>query len=322
MGTAATKIVYLDQKCWIDIAKLYYGRASEDGKKLVERIFETSEKGQTIFPLSISHLDETLHIASSKHRMQLASLMTRLSKGYALQPYVDVVIQAEIENMVLRKVGLHVLDIRSFVLRKGISHLVGAKPEVKIKDSSMDPKLVHEIEEKLLHALEDPKTIELIMKSSPLKELDQSLEKSITEMERIRRELRKIKDNKRRWRAFLAKNICDFIVPKLAEISVEYNLPEHFFIREKPTRRDASEFLDNIPTALCFFTLIFRRDQQFQRLINKNDFNDIWFLTLAIPYCNIVVTEKMWASISRQAKLDKKCNTIILSSINELGKYI
>ena len=51
-------------------------------------------------------------------------------------------------------------------------------------------------------------------------------------------------------------------------------------------------------------------------------FNDVWFLTLALPYNDVVITERMRTSIIRQAKLDKKCNTIILSSINELGKYL
>lgn len=103
---------------------------------------------------------------------------------------------------------------------------------------------------------------------------------------------------------------------------MKLSLPKNFFIGEKPNQKEILELLDNIPTALCLFTLIFERDQQLQRPIQANDFNDIWFLSLAIPYSDIVVTEKMWTSISKRTKLDVKCNTIILSSIKELEEYI
>ena len=317
-----TKIVYLDQKCWIDIAKLYYGQPTKEEKKLIERIFQSSEKGQLISPLSISHLEETMKIANSRRKSQLAFLMAKLSQGYALQPYVDRVIDAEIENIVLRKVELPTQNIRNFVLKKGVSHLVGAKPELVFKKGSPTSEDKQKMEKLASDLLEDPQTIEILLKQSLPKSIGQGLEKPIEEMEKNRQELRKIKDNNKRKNAFFAINICNFLVPKLAKISIEYNLPKHFFIRKKPTRSEVYRFLDSIPTALCFFTLIFQRDQQFQRPIPKNDFHDIWFLTLAIPYCDIVVTEKMWTTIARQTKLDAKCNTIVLSSISELWKYV
>jgi len=85
---------------------------------------------------------------------------------------------------------------------------------------------------------------------------------------------------------------------------------------------DIEKFYISIPTALCEFTLLFYRDQQLQRSIKANDIEDIWHLALAIPYSDIVVTERMWTSISKQAKLDQKCNTIILSSIQDLNEYL
>ena len=85
---------------------------------------------------------------------------------------------------------------------------------------------------------------------------------------------------------------------------------------------DIDEFLEKLPTALCSFTLLFQRDQQTQRAIQINDMADIWHLTLAIPYSDIVVTEKMWASIAKGAKLDEKCNTVILSSLSELFRFL
>jgi hypothetical protein len=52
-----TKIVYFDQKCWIDTAKLYYGHPTGEEKELLGKILQSSEKGRLIFPLSITHFD-------------------------------------------------------------------------------------------------------------------------------------------------------------------------------------------------------------------------------------------------------------------------
>ena len=81
-------------------------------------------------------------------------------------------------------------------------------------------------------------------------------------------------------------------------------------------------YLMKIPTAFVQFTLLYGQAQQLQRPIEVNDMPDIWCLTLAIPYCDIVVTENMWASIANQAKLDRICNTTILQSIQELDKFL
>jgi hypothetical protein len=47
------KVIYLDQNCWIDIAKVYYNESSEDERRLIQKIFNASKTGQAIFPLEI-----------------------------------------------------------------------------------------------------------------------------------------------------------------------------------------------------------------------------------------------------------------------------
>lgn len=141
-------------------------------------------------------------------------------------------------------------------------------------------------------------------------------------MERIRNDLWKVKDNNLRYRVFLAKNISAMITPELAKISIKNNLPPDLIIRKGITRKEIDSFIDALPTALCLFALLYHRDQQRSRPIQGNDFNDIWFLTLAIPYSDIVVTERMWASIAVRSKLDKKCNTKIFASIHDLAQFL
>jgi hypothetical protein len=315
------KVIYLDQNCWIEIAKRYYGKSTRLEKKLVDNIFLASERRQAIFPLSISHLEETMRISDDERRNRLAFLMVKISGGYAFQPYVDRNIRNEIRNIVLKRLGLPPLNIRDHVLKQGISHLLGAKAELKQRKGAKN-ELPEEIKKKLLDLLERPETLEFALRQRTPKSMDRGRKELVAKMEKIRKELSVVKDNDLRKRIFLARNIIELVLPELAKILYECKLPKDLIIRERPSRKDIDEFLDSIPSALCLFTLIYQRDQQLQRPIETHDANDIWFLTLAMPYSDIVITEKMFASIARQAHLDRKCNTIVLSSINELGQCL
>lgn len=317
-----SKIVYLDQKCWINIAKLYYGDKSERESDIVKKILVASESGQIIFPLSLSHINETNRISDDKRRNQLAGLMTKISKGYTLQPNFNWLLRAEIKNIVLRKLGLKTKNIRELIVKKGISNALGAKATLVPKNEIKTPELPENEKNKLLTLLESPEAIELILKQRPPENLEQNKKELVKKVEQNRQELSNIKDNNLRQRLFFAKSMFEIVGPELRKISIQYNLPKDFFLGLKSTRKDIEKLLDNIPTARCLFTLIYHRDNQLQRPIQVNDFNDIWFLTLALPYCNIVVTEKMWTSIATRAKLDVKNNTIILSSISQLENHL
>lgn len=313
------KVVYLDQKCWIELARIYYHKQSERESELVGKILEASEKYEVIFPLSISHLEETMKISSARRKNELVPLMIRLSKGYSFQQYPSINIRAEIQNIVLKKLGLPQINVRNLILKQGISNLIGGgKPELVSRKGS---ELPEDIEKELLDLLESPKVLEFSFK---LKLPKSFLNKNelIEIFEKNRQELAKIKDNDMRQRAFLEWNMRAVVAPELAKTLYESGLPKDFILKEKSTRKDIEGLLDSIPTALCLLTLIYQRDQQLQRPIQTNDFHDIWFLTLALPYSDIVTTEKMWASIAIQTRLDRKCNTKILSSIKELGKHL
>lgn len=315
------KIIYLDQNGWINLAKIYYGNPTESEKNLLNEIINASDKNNVIFPISMVNLNETNRISKTQWRQQLSSLMASISKCYTLTPYWNRMIDIEIQNLVLKTLGLPQINVRKIWLGKGLPHLIGEIPSV-VSDKKIDPKIIEKLEKDLLEKLEDPKSLEFLLanKYSP-KSIERDERKAIKEFEKIRSNLYKIKDNDHRFSYFLAHNITATITPRLAKTLIDFNLPKKFINKIIP-QGDIEKFLMSIPTALCEFTLLFQRDQQLQRPIQVNDIADIWHLTLTIPYSDIVVTERMWASISKQTKLDQKCNTIILPSIKELNKYL
>jgi len=289
---------------------------------MINVILKASESGSVIFPLSLIHHAETCKISNVKRRRKLASLMVTLSKGYSFSPYVESIIEMEIRQEVRIRYGLPPIDLGKHVFGKGIGHFIGAIPEIVSRKDA--PELPNQIRQELLDLLDSPEALYTVLAGyRKIPSLIQRYDVEATRrMEFIRKERLKIKDNRLRRKVEFARFLRDIIAQKLAKVLIEMNLPKDTIIRKGWSERDFKEFLNNIPTALCLFTLTLEGDQQLKRPIPVNDIYDIWALSLAIPYSDIVVTEKMWTSISRQSKLNEACNTIVVPSIDELLKYL
>ncbi len=317
---STTKTVYLDQKGWIDLAKIYYGNPSKTEKIVLEKILQASDSGTAIFLISIANFSETATISKERWRKELASLIVRVSKYYTILPYIDYAIDLEAENLILKMLNLSLINIREQYVGKGFARLMGGKPEAT--SEKIDKKILAEINQKASEELDKPETLEYFMSTQYKNDEEEKRTiKDIKTLERIREKIKVIKDNDLRRTAFMLQNFQATVMPIIVRKLYEIQAPK-FFAKKMFENFNIDIFLENFPTALCFFTLLFQRDQQYHRAIQSNDMEDIWHLTLAIPYCDIVVTEKMWTTIAKQSKLDKKCSTTILSSLNELGKYL
>ncbi len=70
------------------------------------------------------------------------------------------------------------------------------------------------------------------------------------------------------------------------------------------------------------FCLTDERDRLGDRSINKNDIYDIAAFSIAIPYCDIVIGEKMFISIAKDRKLDALYDTKLGSSLEDLYEFL
>jgi len=249
-------------------------------------------------------------------------MMIKISKYYTVTPYWTKLREFEIKNLILRELDMPPINVRSFFVGKGFSYLIGKTPT--IKSNNINPEILIEINKKLQMALNDPQLfLDLAVKFSNDGKKDRLA--AVKEFEAIRKGLSQFKDKDYRRKVFLWQNIVATILPKINSFLAEMNLPVTFgqeIVEKILDNYDADILLGKLPTAFCELTLMFQRDQQTSRAIQVNDIYDIWHLTLAIPYSDIVVTEKMWTTIAKNTKLDEKCNTVILSSINDLMTYL
>jgi len=256
------KIVYVDHKGWIDLAKIYYGNPSKVEKQLLDKIIIASGSETAIFPLSMINLGETHRISKAKWRNQLASLMVKISKCYTLTPYWTSVLDIEIKNLILEKLGLPSLDIRKYWLGKGFAHLIGQTP--RIVSENIEPDVLEHLNQQLLDSFNSPETFELRLKNH---HKDESLElenfKAVVEFERIRKNLQKIKDNVLRKKMFMRINTRATISPRIIKTLIDFKLPKEFLDIIFP-EGDIEKLLSKLPTALCEFTLLRAHSSQDQ----------------------------------------------------------
>jgi len=283
-----------------------------------------SENGDAVFPISLVHLIETSTVGDDRKREEFLEFMFRVSRGYAIVPFVRI-INFEIYQAVLKQVGLPTIDLKEVVVGKGLPFILGAKPEIvkRHKDSRDIPE---DLRKTLLEKVESPQTLLLCMKNKRVVEearkgRDKEL-RILEELETIRSEDEKIRDKDLRRRINIVKYFRSLIVPEMAGTTLRLGLHPKFVMPESTTREEVDTLFQNMPTAYTLWVLTWRRDVQRHRKIDKNDMNDIAALSMAIPYCDIVVTEKMWSSIALQAKLDKLYDTIILPSVRAVHKHL
>ena len=301
---------------------MHYGKNnSAEFKKVYVKIREASESGKIILPVSLFHLEEIMIRMNKPQRIKLIEFMTMISQGWSLKPYVFFVWK-EIENAVFRNLGKQPLyDIHSEIIGRGLTDLMGSKFKLVPKNPSVP--VSKEKLEKLTELVKSPEIMARLLGIDPASDEFKKMRKDTIEtaevMEEIRIEKSFIKDRDRRYREAAVQYFADIIVPVLARMPSKYGIPKEVIM---PIGREALErFLEDMPSTNVAFRLVNSRDL-LERPIKTSDIGDINHLAGAIPYCDIVVFEKMFSNLAIQNKLDKKYDCIILSSLEALSKCI
>jgi len=86
--------------------------------------------------------------------------------------------------------------------------------------------------------------------------------------------------------------------------------------------RELLQTISEIPTLNVHVELGVQKTKQRTKPTDPNDLFDLDFLSVAIPYCDCVVTERFWVDLVRRAELDKRYNTIIASDLFAIGPLL
>jgi hypothetical protein len=317
-------IIYLDQNKWIDLAKAI-NKPEEYPKyvKTANLVLEKAKSGDWIFPLSIIHVFETISRADPKSRKKLVDIMIEVSNGYSIKSFLDVQ-KEEFVNAFLNIYAPEKTTQIDAIIKNPLV-AIGAE-EISI-DFKIPTPLT--IKQEIKSFINDTITNDLSIRNIILNQYDKKFvnglnnddDISIDKMGRDRDSLLKLpKEN--RYIIFLSDRFS--ALKKHLHID-EKILVETNLLQKSPLddKDKIMKLLEGPPpsfyvgTKLTYHLLIDK-----ERPIQKHDNRDIDFLSTAIPYCDVVITEKTWKHSSNINKLNSKYSTIIESDLNYLLKLV
>jgi hypothetical protein len=320
-----TKIIYLNQNKWIDLLKQQKGQVTEYEEEL-NAVKRLSETGEVIFPLSRYHSIETSSYRGGRESIDdMFRFMLDVSQAHCIAPY-DIVKSEEIEQEARRLLGLD-FRIDEKVISKGLPFMhAGRWSQITVDSNQDDSKL-----EKQLH--EFSKSEEFAEKAlfnsgyrSVLSDRNHEQE-AASDLEKIREENSgKFKNNSHQRDVTTLYYHQEHIRPKVKRNVIELLLSEemvsplvdHGISEERlESKKYAIEYTKRFPASYTYTKLTVSRD--LQRKIKSNDLNDIMALSVAIPCCDIIITENFWTSVANQCSLGNEYDSKIVSNLSEIS---
>ncbi len=309
--------IYLDQNKWFDISRAFYGR--EDGKPYIEildKIEKSVREGKAIFPLSSLHFLESAKDQHTERKERFAKFLYKITNGFAILPY-NVLIEGEVFNTVVQRLGQPekmVNVAQSAIDQKGLMYAMGNTIQLPEEYE----KLKSTIENKTMNEDFFVEAIVKLIDKGALMKMTANDSKDLAELESQRKELIKL-DKDTAFFYVVKDYLKSFVFPEMRKCSISLGFNYEDFMKNHISDREKMlQFVSDIPCVNIFSNLSFQRDFELKRKIQINDIFDISFLTGALPYCDIVVTEGFWKTKIQNSNLDIKYGSQIFDDIREL----
>lgn len=315
--------VYLDQAHWIDLRQ----RDEDDEvRKWIESAIESEE-----ITIEVLH---TLLIETGKHadegtREEHADYIYEMSRGNVLSNYMDVQ-SMEVRKFVWNSVGLD-YDIEEQIRSQDIPSMYGNWTlEYDGEDFFESDEIDDEIKEEFRDLLRSRKAFEMTMDDEMVEEYqDTDWEVELVEtIEETREEWNEVfSDNKRRRRFeiynYFREDVIMGVILEFAELGLAPNFGNYEFekyVQEGDDKVD--KLFQQFPASYTYLMLSTAKDLQKTRDPKKNDLYDLFSLAVAIPYSDVVVTEKFWVAETKRVDLDEIYDTELLTAIDELPEAV
>lgn len=315
------RTVYLDQWAWIGLARAHYGK-SEPWKPGYDAVMSSVQDGSARFPLSLSNLAELAKRRDAGSRGRLADFMAQVWNADAIRPWPQM-LDPEAKNAVRIMMDKSPIDLRTFVFGKGISHIVGGVPTVVPKRPAAAP-LSPSVLRRLAEYVTSPSILATIAKDSGFakatRDASRRDEGFMANVQAAVDADAAHPDKTKRHDIAEARFMTSVVGEALGRAMMDASPnPKAWVTALMSSREQISAIRQNMPTFHTFFVLNYARNTT--RRVKGNDLWDL-ALNIAIPYCDIVVTETSWCNIAREAELDKLYTTELVHDPDQLAALL
>lgn len=319
-------IIYLDQWVYVNLLRTYKGLPPEypEYAEICKGIIESSQNGINKFPFSFAHLEETLKRGKLSSRKELFKFIFDLSRFYTIRTLDSVIIELEVNNAILKSLGGKPVDLSDDVFGNELCHCFGIK-SVELKSVGPNKEIPEEIKDKLHSTCKDPELMAdaLCTYQIDVKQLFQRNNDFADKLEKLRKKEYSHPDKTMRKNIsdgrYHIDIIRDVFIKAVLEAKLDFEkCTRHIYSNKEST----AAFLRSIPAAYTFHVLNDARNLNNSRPIEPNDFWDLCTLATAVPYCDVVVTEREWSNILNQKRIGELYNTKIIHKIEDLSEFI
>ncbi|HEX4792523.1 MAG TPA: hypothetical protein VH370_01960 [Humisphaera sp.] len=317
------KPVYLDQMHWISLAQAYYGifkgKRARDVREVLDIALLKVQNGLATFPLSAVHIMEIAKAPDKDRRRRLARFVVELSRGTSILPQVAIVAKQILPAVQRLFSDCTPVDTVS-VFGAGMNFAFG---EHFIDD--WDFRLRYPGSARLLSAIANsPEAMEYVLGDGDEAEnrasiagLRQQEFRMATRADTLRQKTQHYSRKERQtiYSALLLNDLSLDICRALSSLGRPQG--DFFQLGERTL-----QLVDDIASLYVERELVIERDSQTTRPPKGNDMLDIAALSAAIPYCHIVVTEKMWTHISNVRLIGSRFGTTVTHDLMTVGSAL
>jgi hypothetical protein len=313
-AAANPTIVYLDQNKWIDLARAV---KDPDGYpehySVLEKLVEGAKAGRLIVPLTQTNIYETHKISDPERRHDLAFTQASLSQGRVFRGRHKR-LEVEATDVVRRAYGLDPLP------RASNWFLSNAFFEAAIEWNN--DRLGGMVSSRLFEAIKQnpPHFLYEYLMNTPEAVRVAAVKRFTEDSEKLRQrvEARRTRDANEplsmRRRIYSANLMVDDL-ELLSDFISRACLPTTN--ENEILRKCAKKLIAESPSYFIERELTLKLETQ-SREIAENDFRDMQAFCAVVAYADVIVAENMFCSLARQAGLDGKYNTQIVTSLLEL----
>jgi hypothetical protein len=315
--------VYLDQNHWVYLSKALNGAARSQAEADAARMILASvQAGQASYLLSTAHLHETWKRRRADSRLPLARTMALISKHHAIAPPWQL-LPAELDRTLHARFGrpAHPLPLQPF--GRGLAHLSGGKAP------ALDPELVNALRE--LHPVltdqDITDVIDALLLSGPDADLPFGdiklpplhVAEEFAEAQQAQLDLFADSDQDERRRGVSAIMLRDIVKPlQEATVRAGVTIDEVLALGAD----GLTDFMLDLPSRAGLLELTWQQHANSDTRWEANDLNDLVFLSVAVGYCDIVVTERRWQHMFNRSPIGKRPGTLVLSRLADLPEAL
>jgi hypothetical protein len=317
-AVASPKIVYLDQNKWIDLARAV---KDPDGYpehySVLEKLVEGAKAGRLIVPLTRTNIYETHKISDPGRRHDLAFTQVTLSQGRVFRGRHKR-LEVEATDVMRRAYGLEPWPRAPHWFLSNVFFEATVEWENKRLGGKVSPRVFEAMQQ------DPPRSLYDYLMNTPESVRVAAVKKFSEDSEKLRQrvEARRARDageslsmRRRIYSANLMVDDLELISGFISKAGLSTTNENEVL------RKCARKLIAESPSYLIEREITLKLESQ-SRGIAENDFRDMQTFCAVVAYADVIIAENMFCSLARQAGLDKKFGTQIITNILELNDHL